>query len=100
MNAVGRTVLNRKIVSATTVNVSKRYMGGGRRFHYPKWVWSPAGGWWANPENWKRNTALYGVFVGAFCLWGYSYATPMTTRYEPNKASQLAPLPESHGGHH
>ncbi|CAM9776298.1 unnamed protein product [Chrysoparadoxa australica] len=31
-------------------------MGGGRRYHYPKYVWSPAGGWWADPKNWKRNT--------------------------------------------
>lgn len=22
-------------------------LGGGRRFHYPQHVWSPAGGWWA-----------------------------------------------------
>ena len=58
------------------------------------------GGWWANPENWKRNTALYGVFIGVFCIWGYHYATPKTIRYEPNKESQVAPLPETHGGHH
>ncbi|CAN0542460.1 unnamed protein product, partial [Scytosiphon promiscuus] len=37
-------------------------MGGGRHFHFPKHVWSPAGGWWANPPNWKRNTGF--AFVG------------------------------------
>ena len=21
-------------------------------------VWSPAGGWWADPKHWRRNTAL------------------------------------------
>lgn len=25
-------------------------MGGGRKFHYPKYVWSPAGGWWNQPK--------------------------------------------------
>lgn len=38
-------------------------MGGGRQFEYPKWVWSPSGGWWPKPAAWKRNTALYGLFV-------------------------------------
>ena len=38
-------------------------MGGGRHFHIPKYVWSPSGGWHANPPNWKRNTAfaLFGI---------------------------------------
>lgn len=34
-------------------------MGGGRRYPYPKWVWSPAGGWWPNPVHWKRNSLIY-----------------------------------------
>lgn len=25
---------------------------------YPKHVWSPAGGWYAQPANWKANTAI------------------------------------------
>lgn len=37
-------------------------MGGGRKIPFPKWVWSPAGGWYAAqhraPPNWQRNTAL------------------------------------------
>jgi len=33
-------------------------MGGGKRFAYPKYVWSPTGGWWCEPRNWKRNTAI------------------------------------------
>ena len=44
---------------------------GAANFPYPKWVWTPAGGWWCNPVNWKRNTyiaagvwgvLLYGTF--------------------------------------
>ncbi|KAK9811884.1 hypothetical protein WJX72_011786 [[Myrmecia] bisecta] len=38
--------------------------GGGDHFHYPKGVWSPAGGWWADPKHWRRNTAVaFGVIV-------------------------------------
>ena len=38
-------------------------MGGGRRFWYPKWVWTPTGGWWpeAKTPHWKRNTAIFVV---------------------------------------
>lgn len=25
---------------------------------YPKHVWSPAGGWYSQPANWKGNTAI------------------------------------------
>merc|ERR1711935_613888 len=34
---------------------------GARRFEYPKYVWSPTGGWWNEPKNWRRNTALAAV---------------------------------------
>ncbi len=33
-------------------------MGAGPKMPYPKWVWSPAGGWYCNPPNWKRNFAI------------------------------------------
>merc|ERR1711998_551825 len=34
-------------------------MGGGPRFPVPKWVWTPAGGWWNyNPPNASRNFSL------------------------------------------
>ncbi|KAI1461342.1 hypothetical protein F4805DRAFT_413749 [Annulohypoxylon moriforme] len=36
-------------------------MGGGPRVSYPKHVWSPSGGWYTQPSNWKTNT---GVFFG------------------------------------
>lgn len=28
---------------------------------YPKHVWSPAGGWYAQPANWRANTLIAGV---------------------------------------
>ena len=27
-----------------------------QRFPIPEHVWSPAGGWWADPPNWESNT--------------------------------------------
>ncbi|KAK0129047.1 hypothetical protein ONS95_000987 [Cadophora gregata] len=38
-------------------------MGGGGKIPYPKHVWSPAGGWYSQPSNWKANTAVFGVFI-------------------------------------
>ena len=45
-------------------------MGGGGKVPYPKHVWSPAGGWYAQPKNWKANTALCMVTIA-----GLTYAT-------------------------
>ena len=30
---------------------------------YPKHVWSPAGGWYAQPANWRTNTAIMSAIV-------------------------------------
>uniref|UniRef100_A0A7S2HE86 Uncharacterized protein n=1 Tax=Haptolina brevifila TaxID=156173 RepID=A0A7S2HE86_9EUKA len=46
---------------------------GAANFPYPKWVWSPTGGWWPNPPKWKRNTALvagaWAVILGITIKW-------------------------------
>jgi hypothetical protein len=34
-----------------------------KQLRYPKHVWSPAGGWYAQPSNWKANTAVLGAVV-------------------------------------
>ncbi|ORY18505.1 hypothetical protein BCR34DRAFT_473198 [Clohesyomyces aquaticus] len=49
-------------------------MGGGGKIPYPKHVWSPAGGWYSQPANWKANTAVMGgVIVGIVGLaWAMS----------------------------
>ena len=55
------------------------------RAQYPKWVWSPAGGWWCNPPNWKRNTAICGAVWGV-CLF-------FTARFSmENERRPLAPM--------
>lgn len=35
-----------------------------RDISYPKSVWSPAGGWWHDPVNWKRNTMVLVAGIG------------------------------------
>ncbi|TKA30070.1 hypothetical protein B0A50_02789 [Salinomyces thailandicus] len=41
---------------------------GGGKVPYPKHVWSPAGGWYAQPANWKANTAVMGAVMVGICL--------------------------------
>ena len=60
---------------------------------YPKHVWSPSGGWYAQPANWKSNTAVMaGVIVGiAAILWSVSaerevrYKMPEPDRFFPSR---------------
>ncbi|PWN24544.1 hypothetical protein BDZ90DRAFT_234828 [Jaminaea rosea] len=49
-------------------------MGAGPRFAYPKYVWSPAGGWWTRPANWKTNTVVAGLgIIGcSYLIWNVS----------------------------
>ncbi|WPG97909.1 Hypothetical protein R9X50_00069200 [Acrodontium crateriforme] len=42
--------------------------GGGGKIPYPKHVWSPAGGWYSQPANWKTNTAIMGAAIVGICL--------------------------------
>jgi hypothetical protein len=55
---------------------------------YPKHVWSPAGGWYAQPKNWKVNTAVMGsVIIGltAF-MWSVSADREYRTKFpDPDK---------------
>lgn len=41
---------------------------------YPKHVWSPAGGWYAQPANWKGNTIIAGAVMAAIVAvtWKFS----------------------------
>ena len=57
-------------------------MGGGRRFPFPKSVWSPAGGWWAEPKNWKRNTAIAFVVQAIILYHAYNWAESKTVDYK------------------
>ncbi|KAI1434999.1 hypothetical protein GGR50DRAFT_658828 [Xylaria sp. CBS 124048] len=68
-------------------------MGGGRRVPYPKHVWSPAGGWYSQPSNWKANTAaaaavMFGITAMAFSLSAereYRAHMPEPHRFFPSR---------------
>jgi hypothetical protein len=50
---------------------------------YPKHVWSPAGGWYAQPANWKANTAVMGVIIFGLTafMWSVSAEREVRTRF-------------------
>jgi hypothetical protein len=53
------------------------------RCRYPKHVWSPAGGWYTQPKNWKVNTAvMLTAVVGVTALaWKYSAENEFRTKF-------------------
>ena len=52
-------------------------------YRYPKHVWSPAGGWYSQPANWKGNTAImFGVIFGITAMaWSVSAEREYRTRF-------------------
>ncbi|KFA73647.1 hypothetical protein S40288_02567 [Stachybotrys chartarum IBT 40288] len=63
-------------------------MGGGGKVPYPKHVWSPAGGWYAQPANWRGNTIIAGgvMFAIVLCTWKFS-AERETWAHNPEPGS-------------
>ncbi|KAG8469774.1 hypothetical protein KFE25_006229 [Diacronema lutheri] len=57
-------------------------MGASSKFPYPKWVWSPVGGWWCDPPNWRRNTGLAGC--GLVLAIGYVWSWSAALERRPN----------------
>ncbi|PVG03991.1 hypothetical protein CPB86DRAFT_312671 [Serendipita vermifera] len=55
-------------------------MGGGGHYPYPKEVWSPAGGWWTRPANWKSNTLIIVGGIGALSYLVFRATAPLETR--------------------
>ncbi|KAL2189661.1 hypothetical protein L209DRAFT_132804 [Thermothelomyces heterothallicus CBS 203.75] len=52
-----------KSQSTSPVLARSQWAAAERSRNYPKHVWSPAGGWYAQPANWKANTAVFGVVI-------------------------------------
>jgi hypothetical protein len=55
-------------------------MAGGHHFPYPKWVWSPAGGWWPKPAAWKRDSVIFGAVAALALFAGFRYTEANTVR--------------------
>ncbi|EXJ81714.1 hypothetical protein A1O1_07779 [Capronia coronata CBS 617.96] len=56
-------------------------MGGGGKIPYPKHIWSPAGGWYGQPKNWKANTAVFGVIIAACAGLAWKVSAEREHRY-------------------
>ena len=56
---------------------------GAANFPYPKWVWSPAGGWWCEPKMWKRNTAICAGVWAAILGFTFRLSANNERRYQP-----------------
>jgi len=48
---------------------------------YPKHVWSPAGGWYSQPANWKANTAVMGAVIAGITLMAWSVSADREHRH-------------------
>ncbi|KAI9824404.1 MAG: hypothetical protein M1832_001939 [Thelocarpon impressellum] len=55
-------------------------MGGGDKIPYPKHVWSPAGGWYSQPANWKANTAVMATVIVGITLFAWRTSAELETR--------------------
>jgi len=58
--------------------------GSGPHPKYPK-VWTPTGGWYVDPPNWKRNTGI--AFVALFACVTYTFilSARLETRHKAPK---------------
>ncbi|KAH8087530.1 hypothetical protein HD553DRAFT_308377 [Filobasidium floriforme] len=66
-------------------------MGGGGQYPFPKEVWSPSGGWWSRPSNWRANTliAAGGIAVATLGVWRIS------ARNEIRHTQPTKPIPSA-----
>ena len=55
-------------------------MGGARRYPFPRWVWSPAGGWWGVNPNANRNFTILLLTYGVVIYGAYRYGELKTVR--------------------
>ena len=60
-------------------------------------VWSPAGGWWTRPANWKSSTGLVflGVGLATYGVWSYSARKEVRRAPSPLGGRAHEVLPES-----
>jgi hypothetical protein len=51
-----------------------------KNIRYPKHVWSPTGGWYSQPANWKRNTAITWFFMFLACAVVFNISAELEER--------------------
>lgn len=73
---------------------------------YPKHVWSPAGGWYAQPANWKANTVIAGVAMAGVvaAVWSFSAKRETWARkpeaWEWHPSRLCVPVLSTHSHHY
>ncbi|AEO66898.1 c4d8a05a-6fa0-4e34-9dee-7ee2dd0bca09 [Thermothielavioides terrestris] len=66
-------------------------MGGGRKIPYPKHVWSPAGGWYSQPANWKANTAAFSLVIFGITAWLWKLSAELEYRHHMPEPDRFFP---------
>ncbi|KAI0393011.1 hypothetical protein F5Y17DRAFT_459350 [Xylariaceae sp. FL0594] len=54
-------------------------------------VWSPAGGWYAQPSNWKKNTAVFGAVVFGIAAVAFKLSADLEYRHKMPEPNQFFP---------
>ncbi|KAJ1728875.1 hypothetical protein LPJ61_003804 [Coemansia biformis] len=67
-------------ISSSSSGGSGGASGGTPHKPYPKHVWSPSGGWWAQPKQWKRNTLIVGAGITAFMAFVFVKSAELEQR--------------------
>ncbi|PSC68345.1 hypothetical protein C2E20_8074 [Micractinium conductrix] len=59
--------------------------GGGGDLHVPKEIWSPTGGFFADPKNWRRNFVFAAFALAGMGYLGFRQSIKMEQRHaRPN----------------
>ena len=58
---------------------------------YPKHVWSPAGGWYGQPANWKTNTAIFGVLILGITAAVFTQSAQLENRQHMPESGRFYP---------
>ncbi|KAF2161463.1 hypothetical protein M409DRAFT_28192 [Zasmidium cellare ATCC 36951] len=73
------------------MRVTQILRSGGGKIPYPKHVWSPAGGWYSQPDNWKTNTAIMGAVMTGIVAMAWSYSAENEFRNEMPRSDRFFP---------
>ena len=71
-------------------------LGGGGHFHHPKYVWSPAGGWWGNTKNGPRNTVIAVGLMAAASAMVWTKGRSIEVSALHSRVFPPAPLDSTH----
>jgi hypothetical protein len=66
-------------------------MGGGGKIPYPKHVWSPSGGWNAQPKNWKANTITFSLLIAGITAAGWKLSAEREHRFNMPEPGRFYP---------